>query len=81
MVGGAMDRVGVDWGEVCRWSAGREPRREDVKEAVDWVWVAVRRVGLDGGYGAVGLMRDLTWGREQGISMQSVKEGKKKRKI
>jgi len=72
-----MDTVGVDWGEVCRWSAGREPRRVDVKEAVDWVWVcAVRRVGLDGGYGAVGLMRDLTWGWEQAISIQSQKERK-----
>jgi hypothetical protein len=72
-----MDTAGVDWGEVCRWSAGREPRRVDVKEAVDWVWVwAVRRVGLDGGYGAVGLMRDLRWGREEAISIQE-SEGKK----
>jgi hypothetical protein len=73
-----MDKVGVDWGGVCRWSAGREPRRVDVKEAVDCVWTcAGRRVGLDGGYGAVGLMRDLSWGREQAISIQSVKERRK----
>jgi hypothetical protein len=45
-----MDTVGGGWGRVCKWSAGREPRRVEVKEAVDCVWVCVgRRVGLDGG--------------------------------
>ena len=70
-----MDTVGVDWGGVCRWSAGREPLRVDAKEAVECVWVcAGRRVGLDGRYGAVGLMRDLMKGREEAISIQSLEK-------
>lgn len=48
-----MDTVRVDCGGVCRCSAGREPRRvevKEVKEAVGGVWLgAGRRVGLDGG--------------------------------
>jgi len=75
-VDGAIDTVEVDWGGVCRWSAGREPLRVDAKEPVECVWVcAGRRVGLDGGYGAVGLMRDLRKkGREEAISIQSVEK-------
>ncbi len=45
-----MDTVRVDCEGVCRWSAGRESLRVEVKEAVGGVWLgAGRRVGLDGG--------------------------------
>jgi hypothetical protein len=31
ILGGEMDREGVE----CKWRAGREPRRVDIKEDVD----------------------------------------------
>jgi hypothetical protein len=44
-----MDTVRVDCVGVCRWSAGRESRRVEVK-TVGGVWLgAGRRVGLDDG--------------------------------